>query len=56
MAKTFYNVTGYYKRGALVYEVPTGTKPKKTVPYERRKHRKFRGNWDLTALYREHQR
>lgn len=55
MSKPIYNVTGFYKRGNLVYEVPTGAKPKKNIT-ERRQHKKYRGHWDLTRFYQEHQR
>jgi len=50
MAKTIYKNIGYYKRGNLVYGVPIGPKLKKIIS-ERRQHKNYRCNWDLTKLF-----
>lgn len=50
-----YNIkTTYYKRGQQVCAVSTGAKQK--LPRPQRDHKRFRGGWDLTKLYQDHER
>lgn len=55
MSESPYNIkTIYYKRGQQVCAVSTGAKQKTIRP--QRNHKRFRGGWDLTKFYTDHER
>ena len=53
MGKNSYGIQRYYKRGGVVYETPTGTKPKKRI-VELPAYKKVKGWHDLTMFYRQY--
>lgn len=55
MSKNSYGIQRYYKRGGVVYEMPTGTKPKKRIS-ESTIYKKVKGWHDLTRFYQDHER
>ena len=55
MSKNSYGIQRYYKRGGVVYETPTGTKPKKRIS-ESTIYKKVKGWHDLTRFYQDHER
>ena len=56
MSENPYNIktTYYIRRGQQVCAVSTGAKQKTIRP--QRNHKRFRGGWDLTKFYTDHER
>jgi hypothetical protein len=55
MSENYYTTKkAYYRYGQQVRDVPTGAKQK--LPRPQRDHKRFRGGWDLTKLYQDHEK